>query len=602
MTAPPTGRSRRGALRACLPALLAYLALAISLFASTWSAPAVRNIGGPGDPPMLMWFLHWTPWALADGRNPFVTDHIGFPGGVNLLWNTTMFLPGLILAPVTAALGAVVSYNTLVTANVALSAWCAFLALRCFAVRPWAAFVGGLVYGFSPYMLAQSAEHPNLTAAYLPPLLLVLLAEILVRQRHPPWRSGAALGLLAVAQLLVTEELLASEALVAALGAGLLAVLHRDQVAAKARHAARAFAVAGGVFAVIAAWPLAVQFFGPQRYRGAAQRPGVFVTDLANLIVPTKFQQIAPDFAVARSQWWTGNPLEWNAYLGLPLIALLLVVAVRLWSRPLVRLASLLGLVMVVLSLGATLHVNGHDVGLPLPWRLFSWLPLAEHLLTNRLMLYVDLMAALLVALWVDHLAGSRADTRTAPRWKVAAGGAAVVAALVPLLPALPYPSSPRRVPEFFTSPAVRRIPEGSVALIAPWQQVYPADSMLWQAAADLRFRMAQGTFLGPDAAGKRMYGAPLSTLSLTMLEVQQGGEEPELNDDLRSRLLADLAERRVETIIVGPMRHRPVMIRLFSELVGRQPERTGGVAVWWNVATGKPGAGERSEERSALP
>lgn len=551
---------------------------------------------------MLMWFLNWTPWALADGRNPFVTDHIGFPGGANLLWNTAMFLPGLILAPVTAALGAVVTYNTLVTANVALSAWCAFLAFRCFDVRPWAAFVGGLVYGFSPYMLAHSAEHPNLTAAYLPPLLLVLLAEILVRQRHPPWRSGGVLGLLAVAQLLVSEELLASQALAGAIGAGLLAVLHRDQIAAKARHAGQALAVAAGVFAVIAAWPLAVQFFGPHRYRGAAQRPGLFVTDLANLVVPTKFQQLAPDFAVARSQWWTGNPLEWNAYLGIPLIALLVVIAVRLWSRPMVRLASLLAVAMVVLSLGATLHVNGHELGLPLPWRLFSWLPLAEHLLTNRLMLYVDLMAALLIAIWMDHLASARAGTGAAPRWKVAGGGAAVVVALVPLVPAVPYPSSPRRVPEFFTSAAVRRIPEGSVALIAPWQQLYPADSMLWQVAADMRFRMAQGSFLGPDKDGRRMYGTPLSSLSLTMLEVQQRGEEPELDDDLRARLLADMAERQVDTVIVGSMRNRDTMIGLFSQLVGRQPERTGGVAVWWNVSTGRPGAEQRSDERSAFP
>ena len=598
MTAPVAERAWRSTARACLPAFLAYLVLAFSLFASTWRSPRVRNIGGTGDPPMFMWFLHWTPWSLTHGHNPFVTDYIGFPGGANLAWNTASFLPGLVLAPVTAVFGAVVTYNTFVTVNVALSAWCAFLAFRYFVARPWAAFVGGLVYGFSPYMLAQSAEHPNLTAAYLPPLLLVLLAEILVRQRHPPWRSGAALGLLAVAQLLVTEELLASEALVAALGVGLLAVLHRDQVAAKARHAVRAFAVAAGVFAILAAWPLAVQFFGPQRFRGAAQRPGVFVTDLANLIVPTQFQQLAPGFAVARSHWWTGNPLEWNGYLGIPLLALLAVVAVRLWSRPLVRLASLLAIALVVLSLGATLHVNGNDTGLPLPWRLFSWLPVAEHLLTNRLMLYVDLMVALLVALWVDHLAGSRADNRTAPRWKVAAGGAAVVAALVPLLPAVPYPSSPRRVPGFFTSPAVRRIPEGSVALIAPWQQVYPADSMLWQVSADMRFRMAQGTFLGPDKEGRRMYGAPLSTLSLTMLEVQQGGEVPKLTDDLRSSLAADLAERRVATILVGPMRHRDAMIRLFSELVGRRPEQTGGVAVWWDVVV----AATQPDEEGALP
>lgn len=605
MTAVALEQEGRRTLPASLPAfpaLFAYLVLATSLFSSAWRSPAVRNIGGFRDPPMLMWFLHWTPWALAEGRNPFVTDYIGFPPGVNLMWNTTMFLPGLVLAPVTAVFGAVVTYNAFVTANVVLSAWCAFLAFRCFVVRPWAAFVGGLVYGFSPYMLAQSAEHPNLTAAYLPPLLMVLLAEILVRQRHPPWRGGTALGLLAVLQLFVTEELLASQALAAALGVALLALLHRDQVAAKARNAGKAFAVAAGAFSVIAAWPLTIQFFGPQRYRGPAQRPGVFVTDLANLVVPTQFQQLAPGFAVARSHWWTGNPLEWNGYLGIPLLVLLVVVAIRLWARPLVRLASLLAVALVVLSLGATLHVNGHDTGVPLPWRLFHWLPLAEHLLPNRLMLYVDLMAALMVALWVDHLGDRRTEARSSSRWKPAIGALVVGAALVPLVPALPYPSSPRRVPAFFTSEAVRRIPEGSVALIAPWHQVYPADPMLWQAASGLRFRMAQGTFLGPDADGERMYGAPLSTLSLTMLQVQQSGGAPELTDELRSRLATDLSERQVETIVIGPMRHRDAMIRLFSELLGRQPEQRGGVAVWWELALGIADQGGRSGEAVRSP
>ncbi|HUP70226.1 MAG TPA: hypothetical protein VM142_10485 [Acidimicrobiales bacterium] len=34
-------------------------------------------------------------------------------------------------------------------------------------------------------------------------------------------------------------------------------------------------------------------------------------------------------------------------------------------------------------------------------------------------------------------------------------------------------------------------------------------------------------------------------------------------------------------------MRHRDAMIRLFSELVGRRPDHTGGVTVWWDVVAG---------------
>ena len=82
-----------------------------------------------------------------------------------------------------------------------------------------AAAVGGLVYGFSPAVRGQS-HHLHMSLAFLVPLMLLALHEIVVRQRRSPWLVGAGLGLMAGAQLLIGEELLAMTAVAVGDGGG----------------------------------------------------------------------------------------------------------------------------------------------------------------------------------------------------------------------------------------------------------------------------------------------------------------------------------------------------------------------------------------------
>ena len=77
------------------------------------------------------------------------------------------------------------AFNLLVTLAYGLSGWSAYLAIRRYVPSHGAAACGGLVYGFSPAMIAHS-PHPNLILILLLPWLFVLLDEILVRQRGSP--------------------------------------------------------------------------------------------------------------------------------------------------------------------------------------------------------------------------------------------------------------------------------------------------------------------------------------------------------------------------------------------------------------------------------
>ena len=93
-------------LRAALP-LSAYLALAVGLFANAWRAPFATIVGYPGDAFQSIWFLRWPGFALTHGLNPLLSTYVNHPHGANLMWNTAIFVPAMLLWPVTAAFGPV---------------------------------------------------------------------------------------------------------------------------------------------------------------------------------------------------------------------------------------------------------------------------------------------------------------------------------------------------------------------------------------------------------------------------------------------------------------------------------------------------------------
>ncbi|HEV3013871.1 MAG TPA: hypothetical protein VG499_11380, partial [Actinomycetota bacterium] len=377
--------------------LLVFLGLAVWMFAPAWSSPTTKTLGGGnGDPAIFIWFLRWVPFALEHGHDLLVTHYLNYPDGVNLMWNTSLPLPGLLLAPVTTAWGPVLSFNLLLVLAYGLSAWCAYLAIRRFAPGHLAAAVGGLIYGFSPAMRVQS-HHLHMSLAFLVPLMLLALHEILVRQRRSPWLVGTGLGLMAGAQLLIGEELLAMTALLAFAMFLLVVLTNLRRLRERWAYAAKAFAVALVMASAIIVWPLSVQFGGPQKIHGDIQKTN-YSNDLQSFILPGWPQALTWDGAGELVAGFAGGN---SAYLGLPLLLVLVVLGVRWRGSPVVRLGLALMAVAAVLSLGPTLLVGGEDTGIPLPWAFFEDLPLLPSLIPARLAQLTALFAGLLVALFL---------------------------------------------------------------------------------------------------------------------------------------------------------------------------------------------------------
>lgn len=562
--------------------LLVQVGLAFALFAPAWAHASSTLVGNQIDSGPHAWLLNWTGFALGHGHNPLFSDWIGYPHGANLAWSTSLVVPGLLLWPIEALAGPIVSFDLWMTLAPALTAFAAYWALRRLVPGSrLAAAAGGTLFGFSPYVMAhESAGHTNLVLLAGVPLLVVLFDELVVRQRLSVVRLGVLLGGLAAVQAYVAEEIVATEAIAAACGLAVLWVVAgstlRTALTRRAlRRVAQGLLVAAPVFAVVAGPLLWTQFLGPQHITGSIQPRGRYVTDLANLVVPTRLQAVAPGAATGVSDGFTGNLGEWNGYLGVPL--LLFAAAVAWWQRRrvLVRWAAATAVVMTVLSFGSTLHVAGHDTHISMPWRLLGHLPLLDNVLPSRMMAYAFLALGIVVACGVAAVV---AESRCRPMR--AAGGAALLGiSAVALAPAVPFPTRAATVPAFFTSAAVQKLPEGAVAFVLPAVQ---QDSELWQLQAGMRFRMLGGWFLGPDAHGHVQQGPASTPLTRAVADVETSGDVILVDPAQIAAYRAELQRDHVDAIVVTPYEPNAHAIAQFFQILTNTPPRDDGAGTYY--------------------
>src|SRR5580692_8042064 len=233
------GVTPRRSVRSLALAFVGYLAVALVLWWNVWSShPTTVTTCGCGDASLFLWFLEWPAYAMAHGHDPFYSTALFHPAGIDLLSNTSVLAIGTVLAPVTWLFGPVATLNVASTLGPALSALAMFWLLRRWVRWTPAALVGGLVFGFSPFVVVNLAGAHLMTGVLtLVPLMVACLDELLVRQRRSAAKVGALLGLLLSAQFFLGTEVLTIVVLFIAAGLVLLvayaALGHRDELAAR---------------------------------------------------------------------------------------------------------------------------------------------------------------------------------------------------------------------------------------------------------------------------------------------------------------------------------------------------------------------------------
>ncbi len=567
--------------RAGLEALLLYLIGAFLVTWNAWAAPTTQWIGSCCDPEQSMWFIAWVPYAIGHLTDPFVTHQLNAPDGVNLMWNTAILPWSLIAMPVTILAGPILAYNLLMMGAIVLSAAAARLVVARYVAGTVAPLVGGAVYGFSPYVISHAALHLNLAMAWVPPLVLLVFDDLLVRRSRSPWRLGAVLGLLGFIQLLTTEEILLTTALIGLIVLAILAVQRRPLIRASLPRLGAALAAAAVVLGTLGAWPLVVQFLGPNRTPEGLIDLRRFSTDLLNLVIPTRYQLFAPPEATRISNDFSVLFHEADGYLGLPLIVVLAVIVVLGRRDIRIRTAALGGLVALVLSMGGHLVVGASPTGIPLPWGLATGLPILEDVVASRFVIFTWLAVAILVGFGIQR-------AMRGPVRQVAPRLAAIALALIVVVPA-PLPSRPVAIPAFFARWEQEGMRPDATILFAPFfRDGAGADPMLWAAIAGDAPRMVEAYAYVPRPDGSAGYGPDPTQLFTIMETIQDADNDLTVvaRGAVRDAVAGDIRAKGITDVIVGPMVRTKAMLGFFTDLFGRPPEAVDGVWIWREVDT----------------
>jgi hypothetical protein len=494
LMARPRGTAARAIDRPGVQAGVAFgLYLLVSLL--FFGIPILRDIrhsyvglGRPGlgtgftDPSVYMWSLQWWPHAFAQGMNPLFTHLVWAPQGVHLAWTTTVPGAAILAWPITATLGPVAAFNVWILLAPALAAWTAYLLCRHVTGAFWPSVVGGYLFGFSSYELAQMTAHLNL-ALIFPVPLAVLLVLLRLEGRLKPIPFVLLFAGTVALQFSFSTEIAFTMTLFGGLVGALALAIYPE-----ARERERLIRTAGWTWlsygvAVVLLAPLVLALpdssgFVPTTWHSK------YATDVLNLVTPTRTALLRPPGTGDIAHRFAAGLSEEGGYLGL-LVLVVVAFAVREGRTRTGRLLlAALGLI-VLASLGPELRVGGIEQA-PLPWALTADIPLVRMALSARFMVHAWLVLGLLAALWL-----AIPSQRTWGRWgKWAVAGLCVVA-LLPNL-ALPLWNARTDTPPFFSTDLHRRYLEsGRNTLVIPFAN--NGFSMLWQAQADMSFPMVGG-------------------------------------------------------------------------------------------------------------
>jgi hypothetical protein len=536
-----------------------------------------------GDQVLTVWFLRWVPYSISHALNPFFTSRVNVPFGANLAQNTLMPFLGFITTPFTLLVSPVASLNLLAWLAFPASAGTMFYLLNRITKSRLAAFVGGLLYGFSPYMVGQASNHIMLSFIALPPLIALCTWKIIVEQKLKFWKVSLLLAIEATVQYLVEPEILAITAVILSLSIGTSGLLYRKAITKKHLwYSLKSFGLAAAVTLILLSYPVWFMLSGSQHFAGSnfpADNP--FRSDLIGLIVPTANQRFVPShFKQFATQTMGGDFQESGEYVG-PVLLIIMIVSVIRWRRnKLLVTAAGVAFICWVLSLGPQLVIDGHTTSLVLPFDILLKLPLLKDILPTRFSFGEWFAIALLMALVVKEL-------REVP-FRLASGllySLLALATIITLFPRWPYTGSTVTVPALFTSIARTKL-NGAVALVYPFP-IFPTDqAMLWQAEAGLNFKLV-GSYIqtrNPLTGESSEFPALLTPGTVQgWLTYNQGVHAPwpEPSSVSTADVTSYLQINHVTTVIVDPSAiNATAVTKVFTNVLG-QPEKIGGILLW---------------------
>jgi hypothetical protein len=581
----------------------AYVLIAVGLTWRIWRDPAVMapTNGRPavqGDVLDDFWFMRYAATAVAHGRLPaLVSTTLNWPQGVNMMWNNTELVAGVVLAPVTWIWGPIASLAVLLTLGFAGSAIAMMVVARRWGAGLAGASLAGAVYGFSPALLVAAEDHYQLQFAVLPPLIVDAALRLAAGRGRPArWGvlTGAWLGLLVSAQLFLGSELLVLTVLAGAV-IGVILLAQRPGVAAAAwRSLVGGTVAAAAVAGLLCGRAVWVQLHGPLKQRGTPWHVSGYRNPEATLITAPYAVLLHHDFLRFLHHAHLFR-VETYAYLGWPLVIALVVLPILFWRDARVRTCGLAFWALELIDLGGhqTLLFGNVVNGAILPWHYLEWLPLLNDVVIPRNSILADGAAALVIGFAADH---ALAAIRRQGRWRKPALAAATVAALagiiVPILPEpVPAAAVTQPPPGFTATLTGLRLPAQAPVLFLPSTVLEASVVEGWLSLTNPPVSMVGGSCMVPGRGGHAttcqnpdVWTRPETFAALGLRRLSDNPPRPGPSAAI---MLKALRQWHPEAVVYfGGNR---AVVRFLVRLLGQPAAQHDGVLGWHLTAKGSP-------------
>ena len=513
-------------------ALVIFVALGVvaNIHAYVGGLNSTLNGGVGGDGGQDPWFLAVVAHEFIHGNFSFFSSTVNVPRGINLSNMTSMPLLGILASPITLLVGPIATYNLLISLCFTTAGLSMYFAARRFTDFAPGALLAGLAYACSPYMVGEGLGHVFLLATAVFPLWVVAVHEVLVRQKWSKRTAGAFFGILIVAQAYIAIEPAVSAIMLSLAALLVLWLLAKKTRYQKANYAVGATLWGAGIAAPFMAW-FGYSYFLGKAHGAGDVRSAASVRNLSaavtSFIAPGSNQRVHFGFAHHADaivnygiKNIVADPPENAAYIGIPLLILLLTGMWWLRRDHRVQLFSGLMGLSLLMSMGSFSRFGNSSTSVPLPFWVFSHLPVLKSTIAIRWNLFTWLFLSFLLAIILGEVAQLvRRKGLRSTRLVVVATSALTALSVVSLIPALPYGASPAYVPPYFTSSALDALPTSSVMVTYPLAVGGAPLPMLWQAVGKFHFHLLGGE-VGSQAmklgATRTVFDSCLTSTSLT--------------------------------------------------------------------------------------
>lgn len=459
MSVEPGCRNEDSVIRRFSPHVFLSYLLCSFVFTYPLVLRLTTHVPGPeigGDLPVFIWNLWWMKQALAEGISPLYCDYIFAPYGVSLVFHTSVLFKALLAAPLQWFCSTWTAYNILVLATFALAGWAMFqLALHLTGDRR-GAWIAGLIYAFSPYMLTRGLGHLHcLSSEWIPLYVLCLIRLWETRRQRWAWGGGLCLLATAYSDYYYLTYLFLFTALYLAWRC------HGDRAAAMNRAFLAQFALMG-IIATVGLTPILWNLLASAQdsyLYGGLSASAKFGADLLAFVTPPPGSLLYGNMGAEHYQTFTGgNPTEGTVFAGYVVLGLMAICLLCLRGDQAVRPWLWLTLAFFLLSLGPLLHIDGDFVfgigdwrfAVPLPYAAVPYLPLIKG---ARVAARFDIMVMLGLAVLAAF--GVRYWLKRVPRPSLWTAGIALLVAMEYLR--VPYPVVPVNIPPVYAEIASDR-------------------------------------------------------------------------------------------------------------------------------------------------